>query len=99
MYNDLVTPFTSPVGSFPANGYGLYDMTGNLSNGAGIGTGTTPQFTRRIRAVHHQTKLMRIGVSGRFVWRLRQQRAVRVPRQLQPGNVSFLIGFRCARGP
>ena len=23
-------PFTSPVGSFPANGYGLYDMAGNL---------------------------------------------------------------------
>jgi formylglycine-generating enzyme required for sulfatase activity len=24
-------PYTSPVGSFPANGYGLYDMAGNLS--------------------------------------------------------------------
>jgi len=25
------TPYTSPVGSFGANGYGLYDMAGNLS--------------------------------------------------------------------
>ena len=29
-YNDGVTPYTSPVGSFAPNGYGLYDMTGNV---------------------------------------------------------------------
>jgi formylglycine-generating enzyme required for sulfatase activity len=27
---DGITPYTSPVGSFAANGYGLYDMTGNV---------------------------------------------------------------------
>ncbi len=29
-YNDGVYPYTSPVGSFAPNGYGLYDMSGNL---------------------------------------------------------------------
>jgi formylglycine-generating enzyme required for sulfatase activity len=29
-YNDGVFPYTSPVGSFGANGYGLYDMAGNV---------------------------------------------------------------------
>lgn len=29
-YNDGVDPYTSPVGSFAPNGYGLYDMAGNV---------------------------------------------------------------------
>jgi formylglycine-generating enzyme required for sulfatase activity len=29
-YKDGVWPYTSPVGSFAANGYGLYDMSGNV---------------------------------------------------------------------
>jgi formylglycine-generating enzyme required for sulfatase activity len=28
-WNDGIYPYTSPVGSFPPNGYGLYDMAGN----------------------------------------------------------------------
>lgn len=29
-YNDGTSPYTSPCGSFAANGYGLYDMVGNV---------------------------------------------------------------------
>ena len=29
-FDDSVVPYTSPVGSFAANGYGLYDMAGNI---------------------------------------------------------------------
>lgn len=29
-YNKGAFPYTSPEGSFPANGYGLYDMSGNV---------------------------------------------------------------------
>jgi formylglycine-generating enzyme required for sulfatase activity len=37
-------PYTSPVGYFAANGYGLYDMAGMYLSGVGIGMG------RRMRA-------------------------------------------------
>jgi len=30
VYNDGVMPYTSPVGSFAPNGYGLHDMAGNI---------------------------------------------------------------------
>ena len=30
-WNDGIIPYTSPAGSFSANGYGLYDMAGNVS--------------------------------------------------------------------
>jgi formylglycine-generating enzyme required for sulfatase activity len=30
IYNDGTSPYTSPVGSFAANGYGLFDMCGNI---------------------------------------------------------------------
>jgi len=42
---------TAPVASFPPNGYGLYDMAGNVWNGAPIGIAriTTPIVRRRIR--------------------------------------------------
>ena len=30
VYSDGIYPFTSPVSAFAANGYGLYDMAGNV---------------------------------------------------------------------
>jgi formylglycine-generating enzyme required for sulfatase activity len=30
IYNDGIFPYTAPVGSFSTNGYGLYNMTGNV---------------------------------------------------------------------
>lgn len=42
-FNDGVSPYTSPVGSFAPNGYGLYDMDGNVceftTTASGLGNG------------------------------------------------------------
>ena len=61
-YSAGAEPFTSPVGSFAANGFGLYDMTGNVAqwcwdwfhqlsyvNGAADPKGIISGFTRSIR--------------------------------------------------
>lgn len=39
-YNTLSKPYTSPVGSFAANGYGLYDMAGNAWEWCWDGSGS-----------------------------------------------------------
>ena len=36
-YDDGVFPYTSPLGSFQSNGYGLYDMPVISLSGVGIG--------------------------------------------------------------
>ena len=46
LYNDGVTPYTSPVGSFAPNGFGLYDMAGNVSEWA-LDTEGVSEYVRR----------------------------------------------------
>jgi formylglycine-generating enzyme required for sulfatase activity len=93
-------PYTSPVGYFAPNGYGLYDMAGNLSDwcwdwfAQPYGQPTTnnptgpPSGTQRV---------LRGGDWNNFAYVARCAERV----SINPVMISYyaeLVGFRCARG-
>ena len=90
------SPATSPVGSFPANGYGLNDMAGNVIEwcwdwyGTPYAGGSDP---------HGPTGPLSLRVLRGGDWGLDASSA-RCPyrRGSSPADAGFSVGFRCVRG-
>ncbi len=96
-YNDGVWPYTSPVGSFRANGYGLYDMAGNVWEWCWDWYGSSyyassPSSDPR-GPTSRASRVLRGGSWGSVA---RGNRSAYRSGDYHPGY-DIILGFRCAR--
>lgn len=104
-FNDGKPPFTSPVGYFPPNGYGLYDMAGNIWQWCWdhvdgkwyTKPGAMERDTRGPDSGPNgsRARMMRGGSFHRFAF---NARSANLSMAGDTPDFAFLVfGFRCAR--